>query len=110
MIPDDKDNEEMSEEERAAAAEWEAMAGGDEASAEGEAEQQAGGGGPKSNRVLDQDEIDSLLGLGAGGGGEDDKPSGIQAIGGLSVFGDRCQWVSQVCIWPICHCWLTAMS
>src|SRR6187431_3517576 len=80
MIPDDKDNEAMSEEERAAAAEWEAMAGGDEASADGEAEQQAGGGGPKSNRVLDQDEIDSLLGLGGGGGGEDDKPSGIQAI------------------------------
>ena len=81
MIPDDKDNEEMSEEERAAAAEWEAMAGGDDAApAEGEGEQQAGGGGPKSNRVLDQDEIDSLLGLGAGGGGEDDKPSGIQAI------------------------------
>ena len=78
MIPDDKDNEAMSEEERAAAAEWEAMAGGDEAAPEGE--QQAGGGGPKSNRVLDQDEIDSLLGLGAGGGGEDDKPSGIQAI------------------------------
>ena len=80
MIPDDKDNEEMSEEERAAAAEWEAMAGGDDAAADGEAEQQAGGGGPKSNRVLDQDEIDSLLGLGGGGGGEDDKPSGIQAI------------------------------
>src|SRR5919205_724113 len=79
MIPDDKDNEEMSEEERAAAAEWEAMAGGDDPGAEGE-QQAAGGGGPKSNRVLDQDEIDSLLGLGAGGGGEDDKPSGIQAI------------------------------
>ena len=78
MIPDDKDNEEMSEEERAAAAEWEAMAGaGDEAPAEGE---QPAAGGPKSNRVLDQDEIDSLLGLGAGGGGEDEKPSGIQAI------------------------------
>src|SRR5689334_13835360 len=76
MIPDDKDNEEMSEEERAAAAEWEAMAGA-EATAEGE---QPAAGGPKSNRVLDQDEIDSLLGLGAGGGGEDEKPSGIQAI------------------------------
>src|SRR5919198_6577954 len=77
MIPDDKDNEEMSEEERAAAAEWEAMAGAsEEAAAEGE--QQAAG--PKSNRVLDQDEIDSLLGLGAGGGGDDEKPSGIQAI------------------------------
>jgi flagellar motor switch protein FliM len=79
MIPDDKDNEEMSEEERAAAAEWEAMAGGDDAAA-AEGEQMAAGGGPKSNRVLDQDEIDSLLGLGAGGGGDDDKPSGIQAI------------------------------
>src|SRR5689334_18838776 len=78
MIPDDKDNEEMSEEERAAAAEWEAMAGadaGEEAAADLEAP-----AGPKSNRVLDQDEIDSLLGLGAGGGGDDEKPSGIQAI------------------------------
>ncbi len=81
MIPDDKDNEEMSEEERAAAAEWEAMAGGDGDAAPAEGEPQAaGGGGPKSNRVLDQDEIDSLLGFDAGGGGEDDKPSGIQAI------------------------------
>src|SRR5213596_3734139 len=77
MIPDDKYNEEMSEEERAAAAEWEAMAGAGDEAAEGE---QPATGGPKSNRVLDQDEIDSLLGLGAGGGGEDEKPSGIQAI------------------------------
>src|SRR5215510_8471958 len=74
MIPDDK--EEMSEEERAAAAEWEAMAGAGE-EAEGDA---PAASGPKSNRVLDQDEIDSLLGLGAGGGGDDEKPSGIQAI------------------------------
>src|SRR3546814_10373685 len=32
-----------------------------------------------STRVLDQDEIDSLLGLSGGGGGDDEK-SGIQAI------------------------------
>ena len=76
MIADEKDNEEMSEEERAAAAEWEAMAG-DDAAAEGEETQVSAG--PKSNRVLDQDEIDSLLG-GSVGGGEDEKPSGIQAI------------------------------
>ncbi len=81
MIADDKDNEEMSEEERAAAAEWEAMAGDDG----GDGGDAAAGGdqvaaGPKSNRVLDQDEIDSLLGGSVGGGGEDDKPSGIQAI------------------------------
>src|ERR1700741_2447313 len=80
MIPDDKENEEMSEEERAAAAEWEAMAGREDAAAPAAGGKKAGGGGPKSNRVLDQDEIDSLLGLGGGGGGDDEKPSGIQAI------------------------------
>src|SRR5688572_10842686 len=78
MIPDDKENEEMSEEERAAAAEWEAMASAGEEAAEGD---QQNAGGPKSNRVLDQSEIDSLLGIsGGGGGGGVDKPSGIQAI------------------------------
>jgi flagellar motor switch protein FliM len=33
-----------------------------------------------SNRVLDQDEIDSLLGIAGGGEGGKDRPSGIQAI------------------------------
>src|ERR1700741_783038 len=80
MIPDDKENEEMSEEERAAAAEWEAMAGREDAAAPAAGGKKAGGGGPKSNRVLDQDEIDSLLGLGGGGGGDDEKPSGVRAI------------------------------
>lgn len=66
------DDEELSEEEKAAAAAWEAMAnegGEDEPSS-----------GPMSNRVLDQDEIDSLLGISGGGGGDKERPSGIQAI------------------------------
>src|SRR5690349_567660 len=73
MIGDDENvgEEELSEEEKAAAAAWEQMAeeGGGE-----------GGDGPVSNRVLDQSEIDSLLGISGGGGPGGDKPSGIQAI------------------------------
>ena len=75
MVGDDETagEEELSEEEKAAAAAWENMA---DEGGEGE-----GGGGPVSNRVLDQSEIDSLLGIsGGGGGGGGDKPSGIQAI------------------------------
>jgi flagellar motor switch protein FliM len=65
------DDEELSEEEKAAAAAWEAMddSGTDDAAS-----------GPMSNRVLDQDEIDSLLGIAGGGEGGKDRPSGIQAI------------------------------
>ncbi|HVJ41282.1 MAG TPA: flagellar motor switch protein FliM [Dongiaceae bacterium] len=65
------DDEELSEEEKAAAAAWEAMddSGADDAAS-----------GPMSNRVLDQDEIDSLLGIAGGGEGGKDRPSGIQAI------------------------------
>ena len=70
-MSDTADTEQLSEEERAAAAEWEAMAGGEAATAE----QGAG----VSTRVLDQEEIDSLLGLAGGADGDDDK-SGIQAI------------------------------
>src|SRR3954468_295141 len=75
MIGDDENTgeEELSEEEKAAAAAWEEMAG------DGEGEE-AAGSGPVSNRVLDQSEIDSLLGISGGGGGGVDKPSGIQAI------------------------------
>src|ERR1041385_5439576 len=70
------DEEELSEEEKAAAAAWENMADeGGEGGGEGE-----GGPGPVSNRVLDQSEIDSLLGISGGGGPGGDKPSGIQAI------------------------------
>ncbi|HVO04519.1 MAG TPA: flagellar motor switch protein FliM [Candidatus Cybelea sp.] len=64
--------EELSDEEKAAAAAWEQMA---EGGGEG-----GGSEGPVSNRVLDQSEIDSLLGIGGPGGGGGDKPSGIQAI------------------------------
>jgi flagellar motor switch protein FliM len=69
----DDPEEEMSEEEKAAAAAWGDMAddaGGDDAPA---------AAGPMSNRVLDQDEIDSLLGISKGDGG-DEKQSGIQAM------------------------------
>ncbi|HWT98677.1 MAG TPA: flagellar motor switch protein FliM [Terriglobales bacterium] len=65
------DDEELSEEEKAAAAAWEAM---DDSGADDTAS------GPMSNRVLDQDEIDSLLGIAGGGEGGKDRPSGIQAI------------------------------
>ncbi|TDQ84386.1 flagellar motor switch protein FliM [Dongia mobilis] len=68
----DDPEEEMSEEEKAAAAAWEAM--GDEAAAE-----EPAAAGPMSNRVLDQDEIDSLLGISKGDAGEE-KQSGIQAM------------------------------
>ncbi len=68
--------------EEAMMAEWEAMA------EEGEADDDAGasdgggaadGGGGGSTRVLDQSEIDSLLGV-AGAGDDDGEESGIQAI------------------------------
>src|SRR3954468_1963968 len=75
MIGDDENagEDELSEEEKAAAAAWENMA--DEGEGEGET------AGPVSNRVLDQSEIERLLGIRcAGGGGGVDKPSGIQAI------------------------------
>jgi len=53
------------------AAEWEAMADDDE--------DDLGGGGGTGARVLNQDEIDSLLGFDEGAGGDGDT-SGIQAI------------------------------
>jgi flagellar motor switch protein FliM len=65
--PAENADEEMSEEERAAMAAWES------ASAEGE------GGEGGSTRILDQDEIDSLLGVGAKTDGADEN-SGVSAI------------------------------
>ena len=67
----DDPEEEMSEEEKAAAAAWEGMAD--------EAVDAPAATGPMSNRVLDQDEIDSLLGISKGSDGEE-KQSGIQAM------------------------------
>ena len=67
------DDDELSEEEKAAAAAWEAMSG------EGGGDDDAATG-PMSNRVLDQDEIDSLLGIAGGGADGKERPSGIQAI------------------------------
>jgi len=60
----------------AAAAEWEAMLGADDGDAGGG----MGGGAAASARVLNQDEIDSLLGFDDGGGMGDGDRSGIQAI------------------------------
>ena len=74
-MTDSPETDDLSEEERAAA-EWEAMA-----AEEGPAEEPVIGGYPggSSTRILDQDEIDSLLGLTDGADQEDEK-SGIQAI------------------------------
>ncbi|MDX2223538.1 MAG: flagellar motor switch protein FliM [Rhodospirillaceae bacterium] len=61
----------------AMAAEWEAMLGG--AEDDSGAAAAAGGGGRDSTRVLNQDEIDSLLGFDEAGD-EGEQRSGIQAI------------------------------
>ncbi len=67
--------------EEAMMAEWEAMAEEGDSEAEGDAGASDGGAaaGGGSTRVLDQSEIDSLLGV-AGAGAEDGEESGIQAI------------------------------
>ncbi len=68
----DEDNSQGAETDEAAVlAEWEAMTegGGDETAMTG-----------SSNRVLDQSEIDSLLGVDTGAGGDMGDLSGIQAI------------------------------
>ena len=71
---DDADEDEQDD----LAAEWEAMIGGD-ADAGGGAEMAAAGGGRESTRVLNQDEIDSLLGFDEDHD-ESQERSGIQAI------------------------------
>lgn len=76
MVPADEAEEEVNEdEEDELAAEWEAMM----SDGDGEAEADEGGGGREATRVLNQDEIDSLLGF-----DEDQEEmserSGIQAI------------------------------
>ncbi|MEM1138475.1 MAG: flagellar motor switch protein FliM [Pseudomonadota bacterium] len=86
MSPDDVDQDEMASEwEAAAAAEPDAEDGGEEAAASewesmldegGEGDEDLGGG---SERVLDQDEIDSLLGFDVGDD-DDGETSGIRAI------------------------------
>ncbi|MEM8784255.1 MAG: flagellar motor switch protein FliM, partial [Pseudomonadota bacterium] len=86
MSPDDVDQDEMASEwEAAAAAEPDAEGGGEEAAASewesmldegGEGDEDLGGG---SERVLDQDEIDSLLGFDVGDD-DDGETSGIRAI------------------------------
>lgn len=69
---------EMSEDEKLAA-EWAAMAGGDDKGGGDGGDQGAGAGDATTTRVLNQDEIDSLLGFDEGGAAEGDT-SGIQAI------------------------------
>ena len=63
----DDDTEEQTEDDMAA--EWAAMA----------EDEDDGPGGGESTRVLDQDEIDSLLGFDMGGDGDGER-SGIRAI------------------------------
>jgi flagellar motor switch protein FliM len=88
MTDTSTETEKMSEEERAVMEQWESMAGedgdadasdnGGEAEAEAEAELMAGDG-EASARILNQDEIDSLLGFdddGMGGG----ETSGVMAL------------------------------
>lgn len=60
----------------AMAAEWEAMAGGDDDAGGDDGSMGAGGG---SERVLNQDEIDSLLGFEVDDGGDSER-TGIRAI------------------------------
>ncbi|MEQ8345266.1 MAG: flagellar motor switch protein FliM [Sneathiellaceae bacterium] len=80
---DDVDQEKM-------AAEWEQMAGGGEgdqdamaaeweAMAEGDDDDDDDGGGGQSTRILNQDEIDSLLGFDASSDSDGDK-SGVRAL------------------------------
>ena len=59
------------------AAEWEAMVGGDDDNGGGAAEDSDGG--RESTRVLDQEEIDSLLGFDEGDG-DGSQRSGLQAV------------------------------
>ncbi|MFZ5789696.1 MAG: flagellar motor switch protein FliM [Pseudomonadota bacterium] len=66
--PNAAETEELSEEEKAAAAAWESMAA-----------EEGDGSAPRSTRVLDQNEIDSLLGI-TGGGNAQAAESGMQAI------------------------------
>ena len=72
------DNGDDADEQDDLAAEWEAMIGGD-GDAMGGADVTAGGGGRESTRVLNQDEIDSLLGFDEEHD-ETSERSGIQAI------------------------------
>jgi len=79
-MADDKDAEAKPPAGEDAAAEWEAMLDGDgkEGGAD-ETDLMTNVSGRESARVLNQDEIDSLLGFDGGAGGEDNR-SGIQAI------------------------------
>ncbi len=74
---DDGDDEDAGDQD-AMAAEWEAMLGGDDGGGEDEASS-GGGGGGGITRVLNQDEIDSLLGFDDDSEQEGER-SGIQAI------------------------------
>ncbi len=87
---DGGDGEDEAPDDAAVAAEWEAMAGGDGESGEGDGESGDGGfaeeleefaeaGGGETTRVLNQDEIDSLLGF-DGAGGDEGERNGIRAI------------------------------
>jgi len=79
MADDDKGAEAKPAADGDAAAEWEAMLDGDGKEGADETDLMTNVSGRESARVLNQDEIDSLLGFDGAGGGEDNR-SGIQAI------------------------------
>ncbi len=82
-MAEETENPEGETDQDALMAEWEAMADADEPGEPGdpgeEGEEDGGKGAPVSTRVLDQSEIDSLLGVDSDGLDDGDK-SGIQAI------------------------------
>lgn len=79
MADETEELAEMSEEERAVMAEWEAMENGDSDSSDDSADTMDDGGDDGSTRILNQEEIDSLLGF-----DEDDgngsETSGVMAL------------------------------
>ena len=77
-MSDTDELENMSEEERAMMEQWENMSDEDDSSGE-DGDDSAGGGGETSTRILNQDEIDSLLGFDDDDFG-DGETSGVMAL------------------------------
>ena len=82
---DDTELDNMTDEERAVMEQWESMEGNDDDEGVGdimpdfdEVEDDAGGGGEADTRILNQDEIDSLLGFDDDVG--DGETSGVMAL------------------------------
>ncbi|MDH5722221.1 MAG: flagellar motor switch protein FliM [Alphaproteobacteria bacterium] len=80
-MSDDEEIAQMSAEEQAMMDEWESMAGGDDdggGDSDAEAEDEGGQNGETDARILNQDEIDSLLGFDEDDGGGE--TSGVMAL------------------------------